>query len=362
LLRSAVINTSGFPSEDFAAVRRILVLRPNRRLGNALLLIPLIRELELRFPESEIELVTTGSAARAIFARFPRVTKLHVFPERSFHDPIGVLRVIASLKRRRYDLAIDPIPHSKGGRFLLGQVRARRRLGFTWGVPRRDAMLTDAVAATALPAKFAHLPVHLLSAIGAGGTSPALEPGAVTRPSPDLRLTDTELMDGERRLATTLGALEIPQEPCVGIFAHATGDKSYSIDWWRSVIAALRSQTPTLHIMEFLPLEHRVRLSDDVSAVFTPELRLLGATLAATSLVVCADCGVMHLADAAGARVLGLFKTTEPACYGPRGASSESLKATNSCANRVASRILDMLGIPPSSRQSMGPSIASSPA
>jgi hypothetical protein len=79
--------------------------------------------------------------------------------------------------------------------------------------------------------------------------------------------------------------------------------------------------------------------------VFTPGLRLLGATLAATSLVICADCGVMHLADAAGARVLGLFKTTEPSCYGPRGARSESLKVTNACVNRVASRILEMLGI-----------------
>jgi heptosyltransferase III len=329
---------------DPAAVRRIVVLRPNHRLGNALLLIPLIHELELRFPNSEIELVTTGMTARAIFEPFHRIKAIHVFPARSFRSPIGVLRILALLKSRQYDLAIDPIPRSKGGRFLLGQVRARRRIGFTWGVPRRDAMLTDAVAMTALPAEFALIPVHLLRSIIVGGRSANLDADVADSPL-DLRLSDSERLDGKRRLATTLGALETPPRPCVGIFAQATGEKSFSIDWWRNLIATLRSRTPALNIMEFLPLGHRARLGEDVSAVFTPGLRLLGATLAATSLVVCADCGVMHLADAAGARVLGLFKTTEPSCYGPRGARSESLKVTNACVNRVASRIIDMLGI-----------------
>ena len=327
---------------DPAAVRRIVVLRPNHRLGNALLLIPLIHELELRFPNSEIELVTTGMTARAIFAPFHRIKAIHVFPARSFRNPIGVLRILALLKRRPYDLAIDPIPRSKGGRYLLGQVRARRRVGFTWGVPGRDAMLTDAVAMTALPVEFALTPVHLLRSIMLSGRY-ANSHADVADPPLDLRLSDSERLDGKRRLATTLGVLETSPRPCVGIFAHATGEKGFPIDWWRNLIATLRNQTPALHFMEFLPLGHRARLGADVPAVFTPGLRLLGATLAATSLIVCADCGVMHLADAAGARVLGLFKTTEPSRYGPRGAHSESLKVTNACVNRVASRIREML-------------------
>jgi hypothetical protein len=53
----------------------------------------------------------------------------------------------------------------------------------------------------------------------------------------------------------------------------------------------------------------------------------------------------MHLVDAAGARVLGLFKTTEPSRYGPSRASSESLCASNDCSDRVAARVLAMLGI-----------------
>jgi heptosyltransferase-3 len=329
---------------DPASVRRVVVLRPNHRLGNALMLIPLIHELECRFPDSEIELVTTGPTARAIFAPFEQITAIHTFPARSFRNPLGVLRLLALLKRQTYDLAIDPVPRAKGGRYLLGQVRARRRVGFTWGVPRRDAMLTDAVPMTELPTQFARVPVHLLRSSIGSGKGGRLDTNVVTR-TLDLRLTDSEQRDGEHRLANTLGFSQVPPRPCLGIFAHATGAKSFPMEWWRNLIAALRSQTSALHIIEFLPLGFRARLGEEVPAVYTPGLRLLGATLAATSLVVSADCGVMHLADAAGARVLGLFKTTEPARYGPSRASSESLLASNGCANRVAARILEMLGM-----------------
>jgi heptosyltransferase-3 len=331
---------------DASWVRRVLVIRPNHRLGNALLLTPLIHELELRFPDAEIELVTTGPTAHAIFACFDRVTVIHTFPARSFRNPLGVLRLLASLKRRTYDLAIDPVPRAKGGRYLLGQVRARRRVGFIWGVPSRDAMLTDAVAVTALPTQFARVPVHLLrSSIESGIDKGLRRDTEFVHQALDLRLTDSEQRDGDRRLAATLGFFQVPPQPCLGIFAHATGEKKFPLNWWRTVIATLRSQTSALHIIEFLPRGSRARLGEEVPAVYTPGLRLLGATLAATSLVVSADCGVMHLADAAGARVLGLFKTTEPSRYGPSRAKSESLRASNGCANRVAARILEMLGM-----------------
>jgi heptosyltransferase III len=329
---------------DPAGVRRVLVLRPNHRLGNALLLIPFIHELELRFPHSEIELVTTGPTAQAIFARFEQITAIHAFPARSFRDPLGVLRLLALLKRRTYDLAIDPVPRAKGGRYLLGQVRARRRIGFTWGVPSRDAMLTDAVAMTALPTQIARVPVHLLRSSIASGKGAMLDTEGVNR-ALDLRLTDSEHREGERRLANSLGCCQVPPQPCLGIFANATGAKKFPIEWWRNLIAALRSQTSTLRVIEFLPLGFRARLADEVPAVYPTELRLLGAMLAATTLVVSADCGVMHLADAAGARVLGLFKATEPSRYGPSREGSESLRASNGCTNRVATRILEMLGM-----------------
>ncbi len=75
----------------------------------------------------------------------------------------------------------------------------------------------------------------------------------------------------------------------------------------------------------------------------TPELRLLAATLAATSLLVIPDGGVLHVAEAAGARMLALFKTTDPLRYGPTRSGSEALWAQGVSAEVVAARICALL-------------------
>ncbi len=331
----------GVDELGLSAVRRIVVLRPNHRLGNALLLTPLVQELEANFPKAEIEYVTTGPAAHAVFERFTRVTALHTFPSRSYRHPARVLAILMALKHRSYDLAIDPSVRSRAGRFLLGHTRARARLGFAWGVPGRDRMLTHAVDPALAPAHCAQAPVYLLrSGLRPCPTSDGGD-GSITSLL-DLRLTKSERCEGQRRLATALGPGG-QSRPTLGIFAHASGDKCFPADWWSRVITELRSQVPMLRLLEFTPADGHARLGGDITALHTPDLRLLGATLAATSLLATADCGVMHLADAAGARVLGLFRTTDPSRYGPGSPCSGCLVAKTENTDIVVARIREAL-------------------
>jgi ADP-heptose:LPS heptosyltransferase len=316
-------------------VRRIAVVRPNHRLGNTLLLTPLVRELEACFPKAEIELVAAGIAAREVFRQFSQVTAVHSFPAASYRNPGQVLRLLHTLSRKRYDIAIDPILQSRSGRFLLGLMRARDRVGYRWGVAGRDRMLTHCVDPAGAPAHCGLSPVHLLrSAYFPRGYRDA---SPMSMPMPDLRLTESERRDGERQLMAVLGAAAEGRTR-VGIFAHATGEKCYPAEWWRRIVAYFRKQ-PSVQLVEFVPIDGRPRLDGDIPALHTCDLRLLGAALAATSLVVIADGGVMHLADAAGARVLGLFKTTEPARYAPQRSQSEWLLARDANADAVAARI-----------------------
>jgi len=320
-----------------APVRRIVVLRPNHRLGNTLLLTPLIQELEARFPDAEIELVGGGRAGRAVFQQFPQVTTLHTFPAKSYANPGQVVKLLAALRERSYDLAIDPIPRSRSGRFLLALVRARVRIGYRWGVRIRDCMLTHAVDPALAPMHCAQSPLYLLRSALLPHAGHA-DPGFRTWPLA-LRLTEAERRDGVQTLATVLGSATPPAEPPIGIYAHASGEKCMPAMWWRQVVTILRTHVPTTPIVEFLPEDGRRRLASDIPSLYTRDLRLLGAALAATSAVVAADCGVMHLADAAGARVFGLFRTTEPSRYGPCGPDSEALWVRNASADLMATQI-----------------------
>jgi heptosyltransferase-3 len=320
------------------AVRRIVVLRPNHRIGNTLLLTPLMQELEAQFPDARVDLVTAGGVARAVFARYPQVTAVHAFPGKSYQHPGKVLGLLLHLRRQRFDLAIDPTLRSRAGRFLLRLVHARRRLGYAWGEPGKDKVLTDIVDPASAPAHHAEIPVYLLqSAVhrlrAIGSQSAALFP------TMDIRLSEAERREGRLDLEAVFRDSPPEPRPTLGLFAHATGAKCLPPEWWRQLVDSLQTRAPHIRLVEFLPDDARPRLGGIVPGTFTPQLRMLGAKLAATSLVVIADGGIMHLAEAAGAPVLALFKTTAPSQYGPRRAGSESLLASDMTAESVAAHI-----------------------
>ena len=333
MARAASLQASG-------PVRRIVVLRPNHRIGNTLLLTPLMQELEARFPAATVELVTAGGAARPVFARYPRVDALHSFPGKSYRHPLAVVRMLLRLRDPVYDLAIDPTLRSRAGRFLLRFVRARRRVGYAWGAATPDSVLTDAVDPAGAPAHHAEVPLYLLrSALRAPGDAN----DADARLPLDLRLSNEERAEGARQLAAALGGVEPGVRPVVGLYAHATGAKCFPREWWAALIRSLQAQAPWLQLMEFLPEDGQSRLGDEVRGTYTPALRMLGAKLAATSLFVIADGGILHLADAAGAHVLGLFRTTSPAQYAPRRPGSQALQDVDGAPGSVATRVVELL-------------------
>jgi heptosyltransferase-3 len=67
------------------------------------------------------------------------------------------------------------------------------------------------------------------------------------------------------------------------------------------------------------------------------------AVLSAVPVIVSGDCGVMHLAVAAGSQVIGLFKTTDPVKYAPYGNGSTAILARDDEADAVAERISELI-------------------
>jgi len=332
---------------DSLAVRRILIIRPNHRLGNNALMTPLMSEIERLFPQARFDVLTGGGASKDLYAGFPNLGTVHAFPAWSYIRPHKVVGLIRRVCREPYDLAIDPIPRSRSARFLLGLVNARSKLGYRWDDPRSDAKLTHSIDAHEAPPHFAQAPVHLLRA--------AFDDTGSPMPTLDLRLSTEERSSGHRLLEQVLGDVtgaarsDTPRSSArvlrIGLYGVATGAKQYSTRWWMAFLDGLQKELATMphEMIEILPHDGRSTLAGRMPGLLSVRLRELGAALGALDAFITADCGVMHLASAAGTRTIGLFMVTDPVRYGPYGHGSASIAAEDAAPEAAARATVALL-------------------
>jgi ADP-heptose:LPS heptosyltransferase len=84
-------------------------------------------------------------------------------------------------------------------------------------------------------------------------------------------------------------------------------------------------------------------------SLLSNHLRELGAALGTLDAFTTADCGVMHLASAAGTQTIGLFKVTDPVRYGPYGHGSAAIVAPDSAPEAAVREVVAQLRQAPAS-------------
>lgn len=316
-------------------VYRILVCRPNHRLGNAILLTPVIAELERLYGGAEIDIVAEGDVAAEIFSTFFSVSHVYCLPKRGFKHPAAFLSMILRVRRTDYDLIVDPCVGSGFSRILTRVFRGRRKIGFS-DKPKNSG-LTHAVPMSMAPRHMAKRAVSLLR----WGTSP--EAFASTEfPLLDIRLTELERAHGLaalRDLRTT--SRQSQAAPVIGVFANATGAKCYAQGWWNELVGALQSFSPGCNIIEIVPMHGHSMLDSRWPGYYSTSIRRMGAVMSAVDLMISADCGVMHLAVASKVPTVGMFCVTNEAVYGPYGARNVALRTSGQSAVETAKSILD---------------------
>lgn len=168
----------------------------------------------------------------------------------------------------------------------------------------------------------------------------APEDGDPGFPLLDIRLASNERETARAALAKLPGAGRgDPDRPILGVFANATGAKRYSADWWRRFLDELRKQHADARIVEIAPPNGRRRLDAAGPSFASPNLREVAALIANMTWFVSADCGVMHLASAAGVPTCGLFSVTDPRTYAPYGRASQALDTRGQTPEVVAQRV-----------------------
>ncbi|WP_350016883.1 glycosyltransferase family 9 protein [Rhodanobacter sp. IGA1.0] len=306
----ALCEPGGLPP---TGIHRVLVCRPNHRLGNSVLISPLIAEIEALYPGAEIDIL--GSyASECLYAHRFSVRTVFALPAKIARHPWLSAGVLRALRRCRYDLAIDACNGSQSGRIALALAQARYKLGFP------DPTLNPASAWHALswPDHLAHRGVFLLRQACARTSRPDYPPL-------NLDLAPDEKRAAARVMARLCDGSRARGGATVAIFPNATGAKCYGEDWWQSFVDTFESLCPKVRLVDLLAAHGRSQLGSRLTPFYSQNLRRLAAMTACMDGVISADCGVMHLAAASGTPTLGLFSVTDPAKYAPYGGASAAL-------------------------------------
>lgn len=293
-------------------IHRVLVCRPNHRLGNMVLISPLLREIETLYPGAEIDIVSAGCAAQVLYGPRFQVRRIVNFPRRAVHHPLLAAQLVHELRGNTYDLAIDPCAGSGSGRLALRVCRARYKVGFP--TAESDGPWS------AGPEHLAQRSVFLLRTAYAGTTE-------TEWPTLDVPLSPSDMQRGACALANILGrdGCKAGAQPVIGIFGNATGSKRLPESWWEAFTTALRARRPDIRIVEVLAEHGRSQLPGVTASFYTRDLHKLASVLANMRGFVSADCGVMHLAAAVGTPTLGLFTQSNRSKYTPYGPGNEGV-------------------------------------
>jgi heptosyltransferase-3 len=319
---------------SYDAPSRVLICRPNARLGNTLLLTPLVQELEDTFPGAEIDVLTAFPAAEEIFRPFSSVRTIHQLPyPGAAHVVKHVLTFVRAL-RTHYDLIVDPCPRSWSSRFAARALRGRVKVGFC--SPRKRDGINLSVPMNALPEHMAAYGVHLIrNAFAASGKARS---SPIARLS--LRLSASEREFGLRKreqLVQSSGS-----SYTLAVSTRATGRKQVPEGWWREMLGRATTLMPAMRVVEILPASGNAALPE-YPGYFSTHLRRVAAVISASDCFVSADSGLMHLGSATDVPTVGLFKVTDPAMYAPYGGKNFALSVEKVTAAQTAERIVSLM-------------------
>ncbi|WP_418264252.1 glycosyltransferase family 9 protein [Flavobacterium faecale] len=300
--------------------KNVLINRPNHRLGNLLLITPLVQEINAVFPDCKIDLFVRGGLAPIIFTNYKAVDNYIILPRKPFNELIKYFLVWFKLKKKNYDLVLNIDKGSSSGR--LSTQFANSNFKF-FGEENE-------IVKNKFPDynHFAKFPVyefrHYLEQLGHPNSNQPV-------PTLNIKLSETEIAQAKNILDTI-----VPKErETICIFTFATGTKCYPPAWWNPLYEKLVQSFPDNNIVEVLPVENVSQIDFKAPTFYSKDVREIAAFIANTSLFIGADSGIMHLASTSQTPVLGLFSVTDERKYGPYGNGSIAVNTNTNDADSI---------------------------
>jgi ADP-heptose:LPS heptosyltransferase len=283
-------------------IKRILICRPNARLGNLLLISPFVQELEETFPNCKIDLFVKGGLAPVIFKNYDSIDRIIELPKKPFSSLLRYFAVWISLKKYKYDIAINVDHGSSSGR--LATKFSNSKFKFFGDLP---------FSANLYYGDYAHIAKYPIYHFRDYLTKLGFEKRDNTIAPLDLKLTSYEIADGKKTLHNLAGNYK----KTICVFTYATGAKCLSESWWDDFYNNLKSEYDNYNIIEILPIENVSQIGFKAPTFYSKHIREIGAVIANADLFIGADSGIMHLSSAVHTPTVGLFSVSNLKKYEP---------------------------------------------
>lgn len=309
---------------DASEIKRMLIIRPNHRLGNLLLITPLLQEIEDTFPNCKTDVFVRGGLAPILFKNYTSVDTVIQLPKKPFKQLPQYLLKWISLGNKKYDIVFNVSKTSSSGRLSTRATRAKcKYFGDYTQAEHPDK--TDYRHIAKFPVYDFREYITRLGLTANNGPVPTL----------NLKLSETELVHGK----AILKDLVKNDKPNICIFTYATGHKCHAESWWEPFYALLLQLFPDYNIIEVLPKENVSQIGFKAPSFYSGDVREIGAVMANTSIFIGADSGIMHLAVSAGTLTLGLFSGNNISIYEPYGGNNMAIDTRKhtieECAHKV---------------------------
>lgn len=313
-------SKAGLKANENIKIKRILISRPNHRLGNLLLLTPLVQEVAKTFPDSKIDLFVKGGVTPIIYKNYENINSYIQLPKKPFSSLGKYIKGWFQLKFRKYDLVINSNPGSSSGRLSVLATNSTYKffgdhdeeLSAKYSDYNHDAKKT-----------IYNLRKFLID-LGFPENNSEI-------PSLKIILDQEELETGKANLQKIVQN----DKKTICLFTNATGAKIYSEQWWNSLYDKLKTAFPDYNIIELLPVENISKLNFKIPNFYSTDIREMGGFLANCALFIAADNGVMHLASSVNVPTIGLFKVTDATMYKPYNDKSFSINTDNVDQDKV---------------------------
>ncbi len=291
-----------------AAPRRVLVTRI-RRIGDAILSLPVIDALRDSFPECSIDFLAEEGPAQAAIGH-PGVDRVLVL-DRALHSVLPASpSLLWRLRARRYDWVIDLYGNPRSA-LLAAWTGAKVRVGPARRGRRR--LYTHAIAPAVKPLSAVAHHLRSLEALGLSSIERA----------PRIELTERERAEGRARLDEAAR----PDAPRVGLHP---GNRWPAKRWPEQRFAALAraiSRMGARPVVLAGPGEERLagRVASGAGGregapVLGPlPLRAYWSVIGALDALVTVDGSPLHAGPAVGTPTVGILGPTEPEIWFPYG-------------------------------------------